>query len=73
MNNKDGIETSERISDSCIIDSNGEVVYSTTEGYVWYITEDKARIEFNHSEKDDVYVSLVGKRKGQIVEVIKDE
>ena len=73
MNNKDGIETGERLSDSCVIDSNGEVVYSTTEGYVWYITEDKARIEFNHSEKDDVYVSLVGKRKGQIVEVIKDE
>ena len=74
MNNSEGIENREKSSETCVINSNGEIVYSTTEGEVLFISDEgMARVTFYYDEKDDVYVSLSGPKKGQVVEVIKDE
>ena len=74
MDERSGIEDREKANESCAINSDGKTVYTTTEGEILYVVDgDKAWVTFNHSEKDDVYVSLAGPKRGQIVEVIKSE
>ncbi len=73
-NNREGIEEREWSHRSSVVNSNGEIVYSTKEGTVWYVTEDDmACVSSNYSERDDFYVSLAGPTKGQVVEVAENE
>ena len=74
MYNRDGIEERDHNNESCVVDSSGEIVYVTDgNSYIRSIEGDIARIKSYVEDVDDVYISLKGPNKGQVVKVNRDE